>query len=170
MLNHVVRLSGQETLGNSHYSCLVQWKEAIFVSTALARGRERRYWLDWTHVPNLHIIMRRADWDRLRQPSASTSSILIWGSVWGFPSMTPLTNLPSDPLDHDRHRITALCGATPSKSNFLGVLIRVLFWYFASDERLTVLKLSKWWPVAEPPIGERTKMKRGQHRAPGLGL
>jgi hypothetical protein len=22
----------------------------------------------------------------LRQPSASTSSILIWGSIWGFPS------------------------------------------------------------------------------------
>jgi hypothetical protein len=27
----------------------------------------------------------------LRQPSASTSSILIWGSVWGFPSIIEIS-------------------------------------------------------------------------------
>jgi hypothetical protein len=27
----------------------------------------------------------------LRQSSASTSSILIWGSVWGFPSMIEIS-------------------------------------------------------------------------------
>jgi hypothetical protein len=45
--------------------------------------------LDRTHVPNQHIIMRRAV--TLRQPSASTSSILIWGSVWGFPSIIEIS-------------------------------------------------------------------------------
>jgi hypothetical protein len=42
------------------------------------------------HVPNLHIIMRHRLFGQmmavvLRQLVASTSSILIWGSVWRFP-------------------------------------------------------------------------------------
>jgi hypothetical protein len=49
-----------------------------------------------THVPNLHIIMRRILLGQmmavmLRQLSASASSILIWGSVWGFPSMIEIS-------------------------------------------------------------------------------
>jgi hypothetical protein len=40
------------------------------------------------HVPNLHIIMRRR---LLGQMMAVTSSILIWGSVCGFPSIIEIT-------------------------------------------------------------------------------
>jgi hypothetical protein len=52
--------------------------------------------LDRTHVPNMHIIMRRRLlWQlmavTMRQPSASASSILIWGSVWGFPRITEIS-------------------------------------------------------------------------------
>jgi hypothetical protein len=52
--------------------------------------------IDRKHVPNLHIIMRRRLLGQmmavtLRQLAASTSSILIWGSVWGFPSMIEIS-------------------------------------------------------------------------------
>jgi hypothetical protein len=54
--------------------------------------------LDRTHVPNLHIIMRRRLLGQmmavtLRQLSASTSSILIRGSVWGFPSIIEIKKI-----------------------------------------------------------------------------
>jgi hypothetical protein len=60
-------------------------------------GCPRWYRLDRTHVPNLHIIMRRRLLGQmmmavtLRQLVASTSSILIWGSVWGFPSIIEIS-------------------------------------------------------------------------------
>jgi hypothetical protein len=44
--------------------------------------------VDRTHVPNLHIIMRRR---LLGQVMAVTSSIPICGSVWGFPSITEIS-------------------------------------------------------------------------------
>jgi hypothetical protein len=53
-------------------------------------GQNSATYGDRTHVPTLHIIMRRRLLGQmmvvtLRQFVASTSSILIWGSVWGFP-------------------------------------------------------------------------------------
>jgi hypothetical protein len=52
--------------------------------------------LDRTHVPNLHIIMRPRLLEQmmavtLRQLSASSSSILIWVSIWGFPCITEIS-------------------------------------------------------------------------------
>jgi hypothetical protein len=46
--------------------------------------------------PNLHIIMRRRLLGQmmavtLRQLASSTSSILIWGSIWGFPYITEIS-------------------------------------------------------------------------------
>jgi hypothetical protein len=52
--------------------------------------------VDRTRVPNMHIIMRRRLLGQmmavtLRQLVASTSSIFIWGSVWGFPSIIEIS-------------------------------------------------------------------------------
>jgi hypothetical protein len=45
-----------------------------------------------THVPNLHIIMRRADWGRWwLWPFCLNVINPYWGSVWGFTSIIEIS-------------------------------------------------------------------------------
>jgi hypothetical protein len=39
----------------------------------------------------MHIIIRRRLGQMMAELVASTSSILIWGSVWGFPSIIEIS-------------------------------------------------------------------------------
>jgi hypothetical protein len=83
-------------IGNGHFgeSTLVRIPAAMEWGGRTGAGKpQRSSILDRTHVPNLHIIMRRRLLGQmmavtLRQLVASTSSIL-----WGFPSIIEIISV-----------------------------------------------------------------------------
>jgi hypothetical protein len=94
--------SGCDSSCHNHWrqdiSWTVWWRHLLLgrLTKVEPRSRFPIYLLDRTHVPNLHIIMRRRLLGQmmavtLRQLVASTSSILIWGSVCAFPSIIEIS-------------------------------------------------------------------------------